>query len=112
MKSHGHRRRFPLFLLAIILPSAVMVILGLRMIGPNRSRVDHSGAPLGADKSLALLGRLPFRAPPANPNDLRNKPPQPNNRPGMTPKRNVAPPPRGPVPLRAPTPRSPVKTGK
>lgn len=40
MIPHGHRRRFPLFLLAIILPSAVMVILGLRMIGQEQELAE------------------------------------------------------------------------
>lgn len=36
MAQHGHRRQVLLFLVAIILPCAVLVALGLRMVGQER----------------------------------------------------------------------------
>ena len=40
MASYTHRRQVPLFLLAIILPCAVLVALGLRMIGQERELAE------------------------------------------------------------------------
>jgi len=62
MVSNTHRRQVPLFLLAIILPCAVLVALGLRMIGQERElaekRLDDERGRLSGQLRQELSSRL------------------------------------------------------
>jgi len=62
MVSNTHRRQVPLFLLAIILPCALLVALGLRMIGQERElaekRLDDERGRLSGQLRQELSSRL------------------------------------------------------
>jgi hypothetical protein len=54
MAQHGHRRQVLLFLVAIILPCAVLVVLGLRMVGQERELRERRVA----DERQVITSRL------------------------------------------------------
>ena len=54
MAKHGHRRQVLLFLIAIILPCAVLVVLGLRLVSQERELRENRRA----DERSSLAAQL------------------------------------------------------